>query len=246
VPNDSPDWANTIATPAIDLGAFTVPANNLVTVYNGPVPAGCHALKVFVKSADVRGNANVVTVIDPSDATVIQRFNLPKSTNLVTAVDDVSTPNIRVDVQATSTNASTGRVVAFLSDQAVTVDNDPNTAVPVTLGGVAVQATGATPTSATFGANLAGTLVIPAVVNQRIYLSSFTVGLNPTTGGGSYLTITDSVGGLVWQAFVGGAGAHFPFGAPLLGNVGATLTLAYTAPGAGISGTIAATYGYGT
>jgi hypothetical protein len=245
VPNDSPDYANTIATPAIDLGAFTVAANNLVTVYNGPVPAGCHALKVFVKGGDVRGNANVVTVIDPSDATVIQRFNLPKSTNLVTAVDDVSTPNIRVDVQATSTNASTGRVVAFLSDQAVTVDNDPNTAVPVTLGGVSVQAAPAGPAYTLVAVNTAGTLLLPSVLNQRIYLSTFTVSFNPNTGAITLAQVSDSVGGVIWEAYVVGGAQHFTFPAPLQGNMNANLSLLTTAPGAGISSIISATYGYG-
>jgi hypothetical protein len=245
MPNDAPDWSTVIATPAIDLGAFTVNANAVTTVYNGPVPAGTHALKVFVKGTDARGNAFSVTVIDPSDGTVIQTFTSPKSTNLVTAVDDVTTPNIRVDVHAFSGSASTGRVVAFLSDQAVTVDNDPNTAVPVTLGGVAVNIATAAPV-AVVGAVAAGaSLVLPSVVNTRTYISSMTVGFNPVTGGGSFLSVNDSIGGLIWQAFVGPQTTHIPFPMPLAGNVNGILTVAFTGGGAGVTGALSVTYSSG-
>jgi hypothetical protein len=246
VPNDSPDYANTIATPAIDLGAFTVAANNLVTVYNAATPPGTHALKVYIKSTDATYNAQQVTVIDPSDAHVIQQFILPKSTNLVTAVDDVSTPNIRVDVQARVGAASTGRVVAFLSDQAVTVDNDPNTAVPVTLGGVPVTTTAAQTGTQSVAANTAGSMVIPAVAGQRIYLSTLTSTSSAAAVAGWGLTITDSITGVIWQAFPGDRGQHFTFPMPMFSSVGANLTITTSAPGAGITHIIDATWGYGT
>jgi hypothetical protein len=245
MPNDAPDWSTVIATPAIDLGAFTVNANAVTTVYNGPVPAGTHALKVFVKGTDARGNAFSVTVIDPSDGTVIQTFTSPKSTNLVTAVDDVTTPNIRVDVHAFSGSASTGRVVAFLSDQAVTVDNDPNTAVPVTLGGATVQPTASLPTWVAPGVNLPGSVVLPSVVNTRTYIGSITVGLNPPTGGASFVYVSDSIAGTIWETFVGPVGGHFPFPSPLTGNINGILTVGFTAPGAGVSAILAAQYGSG-
>jgi hypothetical protein len=245
VPNDAPDWSTVIATPAIDLGAFTVPANNLNTVYNGPVPAGTHALKVFIKSTDVRGNANVVTVIDPSDAHTIQQFNLPKSTNLVTAVDDVTTPNIRVDVQALSGSASTGRVVAFLSDQAVSIDNDPNTAVPVTLGGVPVLPSSAQTTAQGSAANAAVTITLPAVANQRIFLSTITASFQPTPANTVAINVTDSITGQIWAVYCGVRGQHFVFPMPMFSAVGANLAILLNPAGAGVLGVIGATWGYG-
>jgi hypothetical protein len=133
MPNDAPDWSTVGSAPAIDLGAFSVPANTLATVYNGPTPPGCHSLKIYVQSTDPTDNAQQVTVIDGTTIHTIQQFLLPRTTGCVCALDDVSVPNVRVDVLANFAQASTGRVVAYLSDQAVTVDNDSSQPVPVSL-----------------------------------------------------------------------------------------------------------------
>jgi hypothetical protein len=47
------------------------------------------------------------------------------------AVDDLSSPNVRVIINTTAGAPTTGAVVAFLSDQSVSVNNDPSTPVPV-------------------------------------------------------------------------------------------------------------------
>ncbi|HVT14565.1 MAG TPA: hypothetical protein VHQ90_00090 [Thermoanaerobaculia bacterium] len=150
MPNDAPDWSTVGSSPAIDLGSFTVPANTIVTVYNGPTPPGCHAVKVYIQSTDPSANAQQVTVIDGTTIHTIQQFLLPRSTSCVCAVDDVSVPNLRVDVQAAFAQQTTGRVVAFLSDQAVAVDNDNSNPIPVNLvappGGVGAGPAAAIPT----------------------------------------------------------------------------------------------------
>lgn len=215
MPNDSPDWANTVATPAIDLGTFTVPANTIATVYNGPTPPGCHSLKVFVESTDPSSNAQQVTVIDPATVHTMEQFLIVQGTEVIAQVDDICTPNIRVDVFAAFTQATTGRVVAYLSDQAVWVDNDNNSPIPVRLVGIGPTSP---PTVTTLPVEIAPqgltkmgisavnapqTVPIPAPpAGQFNRLSQVVVGYSGQTAGAPSLQIQDSNGVTVWQAFV--------------------------------------------
>lgn len=222
MPNDAPDWAGTIATPAIDLGAFSVPTGTLVTVYNGPTPPGCHAIKVYIQSNDPNNNAQQVTVIDGATAQTIQQFIAPRSTSCVCAIDDVTVPTVRVDVLAAATQLTRCRVVAFLSDQAVAIDNDNSNPVPVqiaTIGSTAVPGSGSLPVEigprgipfiAQSGLNAAQSLLLSApgapLFNR---LSQLMVTWSGATAGAPAVTIVDSTLTTWWEAVVSVPGVGY-------------------------------------
>lgn len=244
MPNDNPDWTNAVATPAIDLGAFSVPANTIATVYNGPLPAGTHAIKVFVKSTDPSNNAQQVTIIDPADAHTIASFFHPIGTSLVTAVDDVTTPNIRVDVQAAVTQASTGRVVAFLSDQAVTVDNDPNSPVPIigpgSGGRISTVSPGGQPAQVISAANAAASLIFNANFGATYFLHSITISYSGATAGAPTHTVTVAAVS-VWEVLGGNTSSgipplHWTFPNGGLKPAGTNTTFAVNMAASGVAG----------
>lgn len=211
---DSPDWASTITTPAIDLGAFTVPAGTIATVYNGPTPPGCHSLKVFVESTDPTFNAQQVTVIDPANASVLDQFIGVTGTRVIAQVDDVCTPNIRVDVQAAATQQTVGRVVAYLSDQAVWIDNDLNSPIPIIPGKggfplITVEP-GATSTLAISSAgNTLVSIVYLPTIGAIYHVHAVTASFSGATAGAPSLQITGSVGNC-WEAQVAETAAGNP------------------------------------
>lgn len=238
MPNDAPDWSITNATPAIDLGAFTVGAGVLATVYDSVTPPGTHALKIYLQSNSATMTALGVTVYDGTSGQIIQGFSAPVSTNLVVALDDVTVPRVKVTVTGATGAGTTGRVVAFLSDQAVFIDNDVGDPIPVliTSVGSGVGASGnalpvaigprGIPFVSTSAVNFAKsvTLSIPAgsTFNR---ISQLAVTWSGATAGAPSLTVADSLGAVLWQAVVSvqAAGAQpppFTFPVPLTVTTG--------------------------
>lgn len=262
MPNDAPDWSTVGSSPAIDLGSFTVPANTLVTVFNGLTPPGCHAVKVYIESTDPTANAQQVTVINGTTIHVVQQFLLPKSTSCISAVDDVSVPNLRVDVLAAFSQLTTGRVVAFLSDQAVAVDNDNSNPVPVSIISVGSSATpsggsvpveigpNGVPVFQVSGGNAAQSVTIPAPPTGKLNrLSHLAISWSGATAGAPAVTITDAVPTVVWEAVValpGGPGVVPPFAWPvplvITTSTGAMIINVGAAGAAGVVSVIAAVY----
>ena len=205
---------------------------------------------MFVEGPDPLGNAQQVTVIDGATAHTLEQFIFPKSSSLVAAVDDVTTPTIRVDVQATAGAITTGRVVAFLSDQAVWVDND--SASPITVvGGVAggvlkvVQPWGAVVTAVS-GLNAAQSIIFNPVIGLIWVVDAITISFSGPTAGAPGVSVL--VGGVtVWQAImrdaaVSSAPGHytFPNGGMAPAGVSSTgFAVTQTASGAaGIAGVL--------
>jgi hypothetical protein len=255
VPNDNPDWTGRAADPAIDLGAFTIPLNTLATVYNGATPAGCHALRIFVKSTDPTNNAQSVKVIDPSDGHVLEQFVNPQGVWLTAPVDDVTTPNIQVDILSNGLAPTTGRVVAFLSDQAVTVDNDPAQPVPVfpSAAGAVFPTAGtgyAFTQTVISAANTLVSLAITPPAGAVVHIGAITTSFSGATAGSPSVQVLSGAT-LVWEAQVSETAAgvpchHFPFpdGGINMGASGATVTIRLAAAGAaGIAGCLAVVYG---
>jgi hypothetical protein len=242
MPNDSPDWANTIATPAIDLGAFTVPANTQVTVYNGPTPAGCHALKVYIQSADPTTNAQLVVILDPAVGFPVQQFVNPNATSCVVALDDVSVPTVRVDVTAALTAPTTGRVVAFLSDQAVAVDNAPSAPVPVSIQNVGSTFPAGAPSYNVLSvAGTACSIAFPANPGNAWHIAGVSANWSAAPIGAISFIIADA-GTTVWTGGATGnpnsaAGQAHQFSAGgIIGALGHAMTVTLPSGGGGVLG----------
>jgi hypothetical protein len=253
MPNDAPDWSITNATPAIDLGAFTVGAGVLQTVYDSVTPPGTHALKIYLQSNSVTMTALGVTVYDGTSGQIIQGFSVPVSTNLVVALDDVTVPRVKVTVTGATGAGTTGRVVAFLSDQAVFIDNDVGDPIPVliTSVGSAVGASGNSvpvaigprgiPFISQSGLNLAQTQSFLAPGGSAFNrLSQLVVTWSGATAGAPSVMVTDSAATVLWQAVVsvpaaGYQPSPFTFPVPLTVATG-TGAMSITVAAAGMAG----------
>lgn len=130
MPNDVPDWSGVNLAPAEELASFDVPAGTTVTVYNGAVVPGTHALKIYVQTTSGVYKAAEVKITDTTIGAVLEDWVNPVSSSLVTLLDDLSVPTIKVDVTALATLDAIGSVICFLSDQAIAVSNDPSSPVP--------------------------------------------------------------------------------------------------------------------
>jgi hypothetical protein len=70
-------------------------------------------------------------VYDATLAMILQIWSSPSGPFLFLPVDDISTPTIRVSVTTFATQTCQVSVIAFLSDQAVAIDNTLDAGIPV-------------------------------------------------------------------------------------------------------------------
>src|SRR5260370_20424166 len=131
MPVDNPDWSQRLISPAISLAAQNVPLNSIVDVFTGDLPQGTHAIKVYLNAGISGAQGSQVTVTDTPLALLVQTWTNPRGPFLFLPVDDITTPTIKVTVTTFATFTCQVKVVAFLSDQAVAVDNNPDAGVPV-------------------------------------------------------------------------------------------------------------------
>lgn len=243
--NDNPDWTTRTATPALKMGTTTVvSAGATGTVFTGAVPAGIHAVKVYVESADPSFNASQIQFVNNATGHVMVTFNSVAGTEVIAQVDDICTPSIKVTVTAPATHSTTATVVAYLSDQAVWIDNDPSSPVPVRGNNgfpVIVQQGGSNQVSqATSGSNAAVSLTLVGIPGQFTVLDYVTASYTGATTTTANVQVI--VGGTtIWEAVVEQAGVttppgHFTFpngGMQVSGSLNTGCTVTLSASGAG-------------
>lgn len=177
MPNDVPDWSGVNLSPATDLADFTVLAGATDTVYSGAVPPGTHAIKVYVQTTSGPFKAASVTVTDTTLGATLESWTSPTASSLITPIDDLSVPTISVSVTALAGLATKGSVIAFLSDQAVAVANDPSTPIPFVPAPPPLAAV--LPISGGIAANASGT-IIPGVSGKIITVYGGFLGFSPS------------------------------------------------------------------
>jgi hypothetical protein len=250
---DSPDYSDTPASPAILLGTFNQAANTTVTYGPYTTPPGTHAIKVYIGKGSLGQVGTQVVVQDATLGNDVLGVPAPTDCNIFAVLDDITVPSFTVTLTTTTGSGGwQGSIVAFLSDQAVTVDNDANSPLPVDLPNEVISvpvdgdllpgilvAAGPSGTAQSVAINSVITsgsslVLVPAVGGVNLYPVSLTVGALPPAST-TLLSFEDTSGGvkagMLFTSTAPQVPWFFDFGGGVGGTVGLGLRLRNTGSG---------------
>lgn len=189
---DLPDWERRTLAPAKLLQSFNFPAGVFTTSAVLPLPAGTHAVRVYIPGIDFV-QPQQVELVDNDHTGSVATWNNPSSPALLASCDELTVPHVSVSI-TNPVHAGTCLIVAETSDQVVAIANDPSLAVPVTPG---------RPSSANLvrGYNSANGSTVITVPAGRIWFGSVGIGVQGST------TVRSNVSAQFGGSAVAAAGA---------------------------------------